>query len=171
MKIFFPKNSSGAFLNRKRGARCVISSTIIDFFAGLCGSYLLENNFWLLAIALLGIASVLLSLGGAGSAVLGWREVEETRSTRIRKYAPQITSGWDYRPRKAIRRYPAVASAGTETSEVLSPEPFAINNNVWLSNDSREYAPHGFFNLDTTVEDSTAKAPLSDHESAVSTYD
>ena len=124
-----------------------------------------------MAIALLGIASVLLSLGGAGSAVLGWREVEETRSTRIRKYAPQITSGWDYRPRKAIRPYAGANSAGTETSEVLSPEPFAINNNVWLSNDSREYAPHAFFNLDTTVENATANAPLSDHESAVSTYD
>ena len=131
--------------------RCVISSTIIGFFAGLCGSYLLENNFWLLAIALLGIAGVLLSLGGAGSAVLGWREVEETRSTRIRKYAPQITSGWDYRPRKAIRRYLAVASAGTETSEVLSPEPFAINNNAWLNNDSLECAAYPFMNLDPTV--------------------
>ncbi len=149
----------------------VISSTIIGFFAGLCGSYFLENNVWLLAIVLLGIAGILLCLGGAGSALLGWREAEETRSTRIRKYAPQITSGWDYRPRKAIRRYPTVASAGTETSEVLSPDPFAINNNVWLSNDSLEYAPHAFFNLDTTVEEATAKAPLSDHESAVSAYD
>ena len=144
---------------------------IIGLFAGLCGSYFLENNVWLLAIALLGIAGILLCLGGAGSALLGWPKVEGARSRRIKKNAPQTKSEWHYRARKAIRPYADANGAGAETSEVLSPDPFAINNNVWLSNDSLEYAPHAFFNLDTTVEEATAKAPLSDHESAVSTYD
>ena len=171
MKISFPKYRSDASATRERLALSIISSLIIGLFAGLCGSYFLENNFWLLAIALLGIAGVLLSLGGAGSAVLGWREVEETRSTRIRRYAPQITSGWDYRPRGAFRRFAAVHSAGAETADVLSPEPFAINNNVWLNHDSLECLAHPFMNLDPTVEDATTKAPLWDHESAVSAYD
>ena len=122
-------------------------------------------------IAVLGVGGILLFLTGAGSALLGWPKVEGARSRQIKKSAPQIKSGWDYRARKAIRPHGGANGAGAETSEVLSPEPFAINNNVWLSNDSREYAPHAFFNLDTTVENATAKAPLSDHESAVSTYD
>ena len=90
----------------------VISSTIIGFFAGLCASYFLENNFWLLAIALLGIAGVLLSLGGAGSAVLGWREVEETRSTRIRKYAPQNYIGVGLSAQKSYSAIPGCGERG-----------------------------------------------------------
>jgi hypothetical protein len=147
---------------------------IIGFFAGLCGSNLLENNFGLLTIAVLGIAGILLCLGGSGSAFLGWRKVEGARSTRIKKNAPQIKSGWDYRARKAIRPYPIANSAGAETSEVLSPERLAINNNVWLSNvnnDSPERAAHTFMNLEPMVEDATTKATLSDHKSPVSVYD
>jgi hypothetical protein len=78
--------------------------------------------------------------------LLGWRKVEGARSARIKKNAPQIKLGWDYRPRKAIRLYAGANSAGAETSEVLSPERFAINNNVWLNNDPLERAAHTFMN-------------------------
>ena len=139
---------------------------IIGLFAGLCGSYLLENNFWLLTIAVLGIAVILLCLGRAGIALLGWPKTERPRSTRIKKNAPQIKSGWDYRARKTIRPYAGGNSAGAEASEVRSSERFAINNNVRLNNHSRERAAHIFMNLDPTVEDATTKAPLSDHETA-----
>jgi hypothetical protein len=137
----------------------------------LGGSYFLENNFGLLTIAVLAIAGIFLCLGGAGSALLGWRKVEGARSMRIKKNAPQITSGWDYRPRKAIRPYPVVNSAGAETSAVLSSERFAINNNVWLNNGSLECAAYTFMNHGPMVEDATTKAPLSDNKSTVSTYD
>jgi uncharacterized membrane protein YeaQ/YmgE (transglycosylase-associated protein family) len=145
LKISFQNYSSGAFLTKKQVAWCISWSIIISFFAGLCGSYLVESNFGLLTIAVLGIAGILLCLGGAGSALFGWRKVEGARSTRIKKNAPQIKSGWDYRPRKAIRPYADANGAGAETSEVLRPERFAINNNVWLNNvtnDSLECAAH-----------------------------
>jgi hypothetical protein len=171
LKISFPKYGSNTLLAKKRGASYIISFISICFFAGLVGSYLLENNFGLLTIAVLGIAGILLCLGGAGSALLGWRKVEGARSTRTKKNAPQIKSGWDYRARKAIRPYAVANSAGAATSEVLSPERFAINNNVWLSKDSLERADYTFMNLEPMVEDATAKAPLPDHESAVSAYD
>ena len=44
MKISFPKYGPGELL-AKRGARFIISSVIIGFFAGVVGSYLLENHF------------------------------------------------------------------------------------------------------------------------------
>jgi len=87
------------------------------------------------------------------------------RGTRIKKNAPQITSEWNYRPRETIRRFAAVDSAEAESSEILGPERFAINNSVWLNDDSLESAAYTFMNLDPT------EAPLWDHESAVSAYD
>jgi hypothetical protein len=69
MKISFPKYGPGELLIEERGARCIICSVIIGFFAGLCGSYLLQDKFWLLAIALIGIAAILLCLGGAAGIV------------------------------------------------------------------------------------------------------
>ena len=171
MKIWFPEYGPGELLIKKLGVPCIVWSMIIGFFAGLCGSYLLKNNFWLLVIAVLGIAGMLLYLGGAGSALLRWRQVEETRSTPIRERAPQIKSGWDYRPRKAIRPYAGADSAGAEPSEVLGPESFAINNDVWLNIDSLERAAFTFVNLDPTVEDATTEEPLPGHAGAVSVYD
>src|SRR5438093_3490972 len=171
MKILFPKYGSDAFLTRKPGASGITAFIIICFFAGFGASYFLENKFWLLTIAVLGIAGILLCLGGAGSALLGRRKVEGAHSTGIKKNAPQITSGWDYRPRGAFRRFAAVHSAGAETADVLSPEPFAINNNVWLNHDSLECLAHPFMNLDPTVEDATTKAPFPDDERAVPVYD
>ena len=131
---------------------------IIGLFAGLCGSYFLENHFWWLTIAVLGVAGILLFLTGAGSALLGWPKTERPRSTRIKKNAPQIKSGWDYRARKTIRPYADANGAGAETSEVPSPERFAINNNVRLNNDSLERAAHTFMNLEPMIEGPT-KAP------------
>jgi len=98
------------------------------------GSYFLENNFGLLTIAVLGIAGIFLGLGGAGSALLSWGKVEGARSMRRKKNALEIKPGWDYRPRNMIRPYAGANSARAQTSEVLSPESFAINNNVWLNN-------------------------------------
>jgi len=131
---------------------------IIGLFAGLCGSYFLENHFWWLTIAVLGVAGILLCLTGAGSALLGWPKVEGARSRRIKKNAPEIKSGWDYRASKAIRPHGDASGAEAETSKVSSPERFAINNNVRLNNDSLERAAHTFMNLEPMIEGPT-KAP------------
>ena len=93
-------------------------------------------------IAVLGVGGILLFLTGTGSTLLGWPKVEGARSRRIKKNAPQIKSGWEYRARKAIRPYADANGAGAETSEVPNPERFAINNNVRLNNDSLERAAH-----------------------------
>jgi uncharacterized membrane protein YeaQ/YmgE (transglycosylase-associated protein family) len=134
MKIYFPEYHSRAFLTTKRDARWIIAFISICFLAGLWASYLLENHFGVLAIIVLGIVGIL--LGGAAYALLNWNKVDGTRSARVKKTVSRIRSGWDYRPRQAIGRYVAVNSASEETSDVLSPEPFVINNNVWCAKDS-----------------------------------
>jgi uncharacterized membrane protein YeaQ/YmgE (transglycosylase-associated protein family) len=169
LKILFPKHGSGAFLTGKQGAPYIISFIVICFFAGLCASYLLGNNFGLLAIMVLGIAGIL--AGGAVSVLFNRNKAGVARGTRRTKYTPQIKSGSDYRPKEATRAYAAVDSAGAETSEVLAPEHFAINNNVWFNNDSLEYAAHTFVNVDPTVGNVTTKARLPGHTCAVSAYD
>ena len=169
MKIFFANYRSGTLLTKKRSVRRIISFIVICFFAGLCANYLLGNHFVSLAIMVLGIAGIL--VGGAVSVLFNRNKAGVARGTRTSKYAPQIKSGWDYRPRKAIRPYAGANSAGAEASEVLSPEPFAINNNVWFNDDSLECAAHTFINLDPTVEEATATAPLPVHAGAVSAYD
>jgi hypothetical protein len=173
MKISFPNHRSGALLTRKQSTLFIFSSIVIGFFAVIGGSYFLKNNFGLLTMAVLGIAGILLCLGGAvGTLILfGWSKVDGARSAPAKKNVPRITSGWDYRPREVIRRFAAVDSASAETSEVLSPEPFAINNNGWFNDDALECTAHSFMDPDPTVEDATAEPPLLDHACAVSAYD
>jgi|SRR6266487_3448561 len=145
MKISFPKYGPGELLIKERGARCIISSVIIGFFAGLCGSYLLQNKFWLLTIALIGIAGILLCLGGAAGIFLNYSKVDEASSANsapsanIRQDAPRITSQWDYRVKKPIRAH-AADSPSEEISEILSPDAFGIDNNVWCNDNSLESA-------------------------------
>ncbi len=171
MKISFPNYRSGTLLTRKQGTSFIISSVVIGLFAGIGGSHFLENNFALLTIAVLGIAGILLCLGVAVRPLLSWSKVERARSAPIKKNAPQTTSGWNYRPRKAIRRSAAVDSAGAETADIVSSEPFAINNNGRFNDDSLQRTAHTFINLNPTIEDETTEAPLSGHASPVSVYD
>src|SRR5437773_2489437 len=142
MKISFPKYGPGELLIMERGARCIISSMIIGFFAGLCGSYLLQNKFWLLTIALIGIAGILLCLGGAAGIFLNYSRVDEAPnangapSANIRQDVPRITLQWDYRAKKPIRPYAAGDSPSAEISEIPSSDSFGINDNVWLNDNS-----------------------------------
>ncbi len=146
MKISFPKYGPGELLINERGARCIISSVIIGFFAGLCGSYLLA-----------------------------------TPSAHINENVPRITSQWDYRPKKPVRAPAVFDGSGAEASEVMSPDPFGTNNNVWFSGDSLEGAAPTFINGQPDAEelmpkifsettDPVCTAPTVD-EAAVSTYD
>jgi hypothetical protein len=152
MKISFPKYGPGELLIKERGARCIISSVIIGFFAGLCGSYLLQNKFWLFTIALIGIGGILLCLGGAAGIFLSVGKVGEAPTSNsalsadIRQDVPRITSQWDYRSKKPIRAHAVAAIPSAETSEVLSSDSFGINNNVWCNDNSLESAATAFVN-------------------------
>jgi hypothetical protein len=164
MKISFPKYGPGELLIKERGARCIISSMIIGFFAGLCGSYLLQNKFWLLTIALIGIAGILLCLGGAAGIFLNYNRVDgaasanSAPSANIRQNVPRITSQWDYRVKKPIRAHAAADIPYTETSEVLSSDSFGINNNVWLNDNSLEGVAPTFINGPAKAEEPITKA-------------
>jgi hypothetical protein len=117
MKISFPKYGPGELLTRKRGATRIISFVAIAVFAVVCGSYLLGNKLWLLTIAVLGIAGILLCLGAAVAIFLKPSEINEAPSAPIEENVPRITSQWNYRPRKAIRARAALDSPATETSD------------------------------------------------------
>jgi hypothetical protein len=114
MKISFPKYGPGELLTRKRGAPRIISFVAIALFSGVCGSYLLGNKLLLLTIAVPGIAGILLCFGAAVVIFLKPSEINEAPAVPIEENAPQITSQWNYRPRKAIRARAALDSPGTE---------------------------------------------------------
>jgi hypothetical protein len=65
MKISFPKFGPDELVIKKLDAPSIIWSMMIGFFAGLCGSYLVRNHFWLLMIGVLGVVSILLCPGAA----------------------------------------------------------------------------------------------------------
>jgi hypothetical protein len=78
---------------------------------------------------------------------------------------PQITAGWDYRPRRTIRRRVDLHPAA-ETAEDASSSRSAANENVWFNAlDCPAVYP------EPTVEDVTAQTPLSDCADVVSMYD
>jgi hypothetical protein len=134
MKISFLTYGTGELLTQKRLATCIISFVALAVFAGVLGSYLLGNKFWLLTVAVLGIAGILLCLGVATAISLNPGEIDEAPSAPIEENAPPVTSQWDYRPRKANRRYAAVDGAA-ETVDIGNPNPSAtkMNDDVWFS--------------------------------------
>jgi hypothetical protein len=187
MKISFPKYGRGELLIKKLDAPSIIWSMMIGFFAGLCGSYLLKNHFWLLMIAVLSIVGILLCLGVAAGIFLNWRKVagapstKEAPSVSINENGPRITPQWDYRPRKAIRVRAVLDRASAETSDVFSPEPFMTNNNVSFNENSLGGAAPAFVNIRPDAEelmttvlpettDTVCAAPTAD-DAAVSRYD
>ena len=158
MKISFSKYSPGELLTRKRPATRIISFVAIAVFAVVCGSYLLGNKLWLLTIAVLGIAGILLCLGAAATIFLNSSEINEAPNTPIEENAPRITSQWDYRPREAIRARAALHSPGTETSHALSSDSFVTNDNVWCNDESLEGATPAFINGPSDAEEPITKA-------------
>jgi hypothetical protein len=158
MKISFPKYVPGELLTRKRGATRIISFVVIAFFAGVCGTYLLGNKFWLLTIALIGIAGILLCLVAAAAIFLNQSEVNEPTNVPIERDVPRLTPQWDYRPRKPIRGRGVLDSPNAETSDDLSSDPFGMNDNVWLSDNSLEGAVPTFINGPPEVEEPRTRA-------------
>jgi hypothetical protein len=181
MKISFPKYGPGELLTRKPGAKRIISFVAIAFFAGVCGTYLLGNKLWLLTIAVLGIAGILLCLGAAVAIFLNQREVKEAPTAPIEDNMQRFTPQWDYRPRKPIRAHAIFDSASTETSDVLSPDPFVTNDNVWFNDDPLECGAPTFADDPPGAEEPLTSAPSSGtnpictapavDDAAISTYD
>ena len=104
-----------------------------------------------------------ISIRAAINALLNWPKAERAQTAARKKNMPQITPGWDYRPRESVRRHAAVDAARAETVETLCSSPSGVdaNNAVWFD----------FINPDRTVEDARTKAPLSGNGYAVSKYD
>jgi len=158
MKISFPKCGIDELLTQKRLATCIISFVAIAVFAVVSGSYLLGNRLWLLTIAVLGIAGILLCLGAAVTIFRNSSEINEAPNTPIEEGAPRITSQWDYRPRKPIRARAALDSPGTKTSNDLSSDVFVTNDNVWCNDESLEGTTPTFINDPPHAEDPITKS-------------
>jgi hypothetical protein len=158
MKISFPKYGPGELLTRKQDATRIISFAVIAFFVGVYGIYLLTNKLWLLTIAVLGIAGILLFLGSAAAIFLNQNKVNEVPSAPIEENVPRLTPQWDYRPRKPIRGRGVLDSPSTETSDGLSSDPFGINDKVWLNDNSLEGAAPTFVNGPPGIEEPRTKA-------------
>jgi hypothetical protein len=77
--------------------------------------------------------------------LLNRQKAERTKIAVREKTVPQITSQWDYRPKKPIRSRAGCDSPSPETSEVLSPGPFE-RNNVWSNDNSLEATSPTFIN-------------------------
>jgi hypothetical protein len=180
MKISFPKYGPVELLIQKQGVGRIISFVAIVCFAGVCGSYLLANK-WLLMIALLGIAGILLCLGVTIAIFLNQSEVNKVPSAPVEENVPQISSQWDYRPSKPIRGRAVLGNPSAETSDGLSSDLFEINNNVWLNDNSFEGAVPTFIDGPPETEETKTEARPQTTDSAcsvptvedasVSTYD
>lgn len=153
MKISFSKYNPGEVLTWKRPPTRTILFVAIAVFAVVCGSYLLGNKFWLLTIAVLGVAGILVCLGAAVIIFLNSSEISEASNSAIEEDAPRITSQWDYRPREAIRPRAVLDSPGTETSHGLSSDPFVANDNIWCNDESLEGATPAFINSPSDAEE------------------
>jgi hypothetical protein len=104
-----------------------------------------------------------ISLRAAIDAWLNSHKAERTQTAARKRNVPQITPGWDYRPRESIRRHAAVDVARAKTARTLSSSPAVVDASNVISFD--------LINRDPAVEHERTKAPLSGHESAVSGYD
>ena len=157
MKISFLEYG-GELLTRKRLAPWIIGFVAIGLVTGVCGSFLVGNKLWLLAIAVFGIAGILLCLGVAVAIFPTQSELDEAPSVPIEENMPEPIPHWDYRPRKPIRARAVLGSASAETSDGLSSDPFKINNNVWLNDDSLEGADPAFVDGPPETEETRTEA-------------
>jgi hypothetical protein len=122
------------------------------------GSYVLGRYFGLLVVLLLAIAGIVIAR--AGSARLSSNNSDEVETAPVWKDGPQVTAGWDYRPKSAIRRLVDVDLAA-ETAEDPSSHRLVANENVWYNAlDCAAVAPEPI-----------VEAPLSDCANTASTYD
>lgn len=122
---------------------------------------------------LLSITGIL--IGGAVKALFNRNKASEVDRVPIMQSLPQVTSGWDYRPKGAIRRFAPGQSTGVEKADLLSPS-VAEDKSGKASFDDRwlEFGTHTFVNVhavDPTPANEPMKPSLSDHERTVQAYD
>ena len=158
MKISFPKYG-GELLTRKRLAPWIIAFVAIGLVAGVCGSFLLGNKWWLLAIAVLGIAGIVLCIGVAVAIFPTQSEVNEAhqRSHR-RKRCRNLHRSGIIGPESQFEHGQFLDSPSAETSDGLSSDPFGINDNVWLNDNSHEGATPTFINGPPDAEEPITEA-------------
>jgi len=91
------------------------------------------------------------------------QRVQVTHSALPMHNEPEITSGWDYRPRRINRREAAFdrGGSGTSTAESSSPSTTTENDDVWFD----------FINREPTAEQAPPSMPLSADACRVSGYD
>jgi hypothetical protein len=102
-----------------------------------------------------------ISIRAAINALLNWHKAERTQTAARKKNVPQITPGWDYRPRESVRRHAAVDVARAKTAKTPSSSPAVVDASNVISFD--------LINRDPAVEHERTK--VAGHESAVSRYD
>jgi hypothetical protein len=158
MKISFPRYGPGELPTRKPDAKRIISFVAIAFFSGVCGIYFLGNKVWLLTIAVLGIAIILLCLGAAAAIFLKQSKVNETPNAPIEDNVPRFTPQWDYRPRKPVRASAIFDISSTETSEVIGRDRLVTNDNVWSNDAPLDHAAPGLLNDPPSAEETLTSA-------------
>jgi hypothetical protein len=157
MKISFSNWSLGAWLTNKQAAWRIVALICL-----LAGSYLVGGYLGFLVGLLLGIAGIMLA---RTTARLNANNSEQVERVPGWEDVPQVTSRWDYRPRRALRRR-VDADLAAETAEGLSAQRSVVNENVWFSAlNCLAVDP------EPTVEVGTEKAPLPDCADVVSMYD
>ena len=129
MKIYFPIYHSRTLLTVGGDARWMIAFMIICLLSILCGLCFVWGG--LLAFAVFGIVGILLA--SAAYALINRSKIDNTTAAPIKKSVPRITSGWDYRPRNAIRRSTAIDDVAAESAEVLGSSAGNENDYVWFN--------------------------------------
>jgi hypothetical protein len=158
MKISFSNWGLDVSSINRRVTWCIILLSCL-----LAGSYVLGRYFGLLVGLLMGIAGIVITRVVRARLISNNYDRVETAPSWTD--TPQITAGWDYRPRRAPRRRMHVDLA-TETTDGPSSHRSAANENVWFDAlDCSAVAPASI------IEDATETAPLSDRAYVVSTYD
>jgi hypothetical protein len=159
MKISFPKYGTGELLTQKQFAPWIIAFVAIGLVAAVCGSFLLGNKWWLLAIAVLGIAGILFCFGAAVAIFLKQSQVNEVPiAPPIEENVSEPTTHWNYRPRKPTRARAFLDSPSAETSDGLSSDPPEINNNAWLNDHSLGGADPTFIDGPPETEETITEA-------------
>jgi hypothetical protein len=75
-----------------------------------------------------------ISIRAVINALLKWHKAERAQAAHKKKNVPQVTSGWDYQPRKSVRRHAGIDHRGTETANAQGADYSTTNNNddVWF---------------------------------------
>ncbi len=158
MKISFPNWSlHGSSINRR------ITWCVVSIICLLAGSYLVGRYLGLLVVLFLVVAGTVIST--AVRARLNSNNSGQQETAPSWTDTPQITAGWDYRPRRTIRRRVDLHPAAESAKDANSSRS-AANENVWFNSlDCSAVYP------EPTIEDATAQTPLSDCADVVSMYD